>query len=210
MTDLRTLKAIQMDALREVANIGAGHAATALSQMIGETIMISVPTINVARLEDGPPHVAAPDEPVAAVLMHMLGDLTGRTLLVFPRRTAHRLASLLLRRPTDGPDADSQEFSEMDQSAIKEAGNILSSAYMTALSDFMGMMLLPSPPSLAVDMSDAVLTTTYLQFGTDKDLVFCVESEFLMNDTAERLRGFFLLLPDPASLQAILKAIRVA
>jgi chemotaxis protein CheC len=208
--DLRALTPNQLDALREVANIGAGHAATALSQMIGETIMISVPMINIARLEDVPPQVAGPDEPVAAVLMQMLGDLTGRTLLVFPRRTAHRLADLLLRRPTDGPDADSKDFSEMDQSAIKEAGNILSSAYMTALSDFMGMMLLPSPPSLAVDMSNAVLTTTYLQFGTDRDLVFCVESEFLMDDTAEKLRGFFLLLPDPASLQAILKAIRVA
>jgi chemotaxis protein CheC len=210
MDDLRALTPNQLDALREVANIGAGHAATALSLMIGETIMISVPMINIARLEEVPPQVAGPDEPVAAVLMHMLGDLTGRTLLVFPRRTAHRLAALLLRRPTDGPEADSKEFSEMDQSAIKEAGNILSSAYMTALSDFMGMMLLPSPPSLAVDMSDAVLTTAYLQFGTDRDLVFCVESEFLMDDTAEKLRGFFLLLPDPASLQAILKAIRVA
>jgi chemotaxis protein CheC len=210
MEDLRSLKPNQLDALREVANIGAGHAATALSQMIGETIMISVPMINIARLEDVPPQVAGPDEPVAAVLMQMLGDLTGRTLLVFPRRTAHRLASLLQRRLTDGPEADSNEFTEMDQSAIKEAGNILSSAYMTALSDFMGMMLLPSPPSLAVDMSDAVLTTTYLQFGTDRDLVFCVESEFLMDESAEKLRGFFLLLPDPASLQAILKAIRVA
>ena len=210
MDDLRSLKAIQLDALREVANIGAGHAATALSQMVGETIMISVPTINVTPLEEVPPQVAAPDEPVAAVLMHMLGDLTGRTLLVFPRRTALRLASLLMRRPTERRDDDGAPFSEMDQSAIKEAGNILSSAYMNALSDFMGMMLLPSPPSLAVDMSNAVLTTTYLQFGTDKDYVFCVESEFLMNDTDEKLRGFFLLLPDPASLQAILKAVRVA
>jgi len=205
MEDLRTLKAIQMDALREVANIGAGHAATALSQMVGRTIMISVPTINVSRLEDIPPQVAERDEPVAAVLMHMLGDLTGRTLLVFPRSTAVRLAGLLLRREPEGED-----FTEMEQSAIKEAGNILSSAYMNALSDFMGMMLLPSPPSLAVDMSTAVLTTAYLQFGSDKDYVFCVESEFLMGDLDERMRGFFLLLPDPASLQAILKAVRVA
>jgi chemotaxis protein CheC len=205
MEDLRSLKAIQLDALREVANIGAGHAATALSQMVGQTIMISVPTINIARLEDVPPQVGDPDQPVAAVLMHMLGDLTGRTLLVFPRKTAVRLAGMLLRRdPTSG------DFSEMEQSAIKEAGNILSSAYMNALSDFMGMMLLPSPPSLAIDMSTAVLTTAYLQFGTDKDYVFCVESEFLMGGVDERMRGFFLLLPDPASLQAILKAIRVA
>jgi chemotaxis protein CheC len=198
MDDPRSLKAIQMDALREVANIGAGHAATALSQMIGETIMISVPTINVSRLEEIPPQVAAPDEPVAAVLMHMLGDLTGRTCSCF--RVARRvgIASLLLRRPS-GPD----DFSEMEQSAIKEAGNILSSAYMNALSDFMGMMLIPSPPSLAVDMSSAVLTTAYLQFGSDKDYVFCVESEFLMDNLDEHLRGFFLLLPDTASLHAI-------
>jgi len=205
MEDLRSLKALQVDALREVANIGAGHAATALSQMVGEPIMISVPTINVSRLEDIPPQVAAPDEPVAAVLMHMLGDLTGRTLLVFPRRTAVRLAAMLLRRESPADD-----FNEMQQSAIKEAGNILSSAYMNALSDFMGMMLLPSPPSLAIDMSTAVLSTAYLQFGTDKDYVFCVESEFIMGNRDERMRGFFLLLPDPASLQAILKAVRVA
>ncbi|HEX6598837.1 MAG TPA: chemotaxis protein CheC [Gemmatimonadaceae bacterium] len=206
MDDVRTLKALQLDALREVANIGAGHAATALSQMINSTIMISVPTINVSRLEEVPPQVSAPEEPVAAVLMHMLGDLTGRTLLVFPKPTAIRLAELMLKRP-HGSSAD---LGEMEQSAIKEAGNILSSAYMNALSDFMGMMLLPSPPSLAVDMSTAVLTTAYLQFGSDRDYVFCVESEFYMTDVKERLRGFFLLLPDPASLQAILRAVRVA
>jgi len=205
MDDIRSLKALQLDALREVANIGAGHAATALSQMIGGTIMISVPTINVSRLEEVPPQISAPEEPVAAVLMHMLGDLTGRTLLVFPKPTAARLAALMLHRP-----GSSEELGEMEQSAIKEAGNILSSAYMNALSDFMGMMLLPSPPSLAIDMSTAVLTTAYLQFGTDRDYVFCVESEFYMTDVEERLRGFFLLLPDPASLQAILRAVRVA
>lgn len=204
MDDVRDLQALQLDALREVANIGAGHAATALSQMIGETIMISVPKISVARLEEVPPHITTPDEPVAAVLMHMLGDLTGRTLLVFPRRTAMRLAELLLHR------RESEDFSDMQQSAIKEAGNILSSAYMNALSDFMGMMLIPSPPALAIDMSDAVLTTTYLQFGGDKDFVFCVESDFVLNQSDEKLRGFFLLLPDTASLGAILKAIRVA
>ena len=206
MDDIRSLKALQLDALREVANIGAGHAATALSQMIGGTIMISVPTINVSRLEEVPPQISAPEEPVAAVLMHMLGDLTGRTLLVFPKPTAVRLAELMLHRP----GGTSNELGEMEQSAIKEAGNIISSAYMNALSDFMGMMLLPSPPSLAVDMSTAVLTTAYLQFGTDRDYVFCVESEFYMTDVEERLRGFFLLLPDPASLQAILRAVRVA
>jgi chemotaxis protein CheC len=209
MTDLRSLKAIQLDALREVANIGAGHAATALSQMIGQTIMISVPTINIAQLEEISPDIASPDEPVAAVLMHMYGDLTGRTLLVFPRHTARRLAEILLRQASRHLTPVGYEFGEMEQSALKEAGNILSSAYMNALSDFMGMMLLPSPPSLAVDMSAAVLSTAYLQFGSDKDYVFCIESEFMMTGTNEKLRGFFLLLPDAASLGSILRAVKV-
>ncbi len=203
---VRTLSASQLDALREVANIGAGHAATALSQMTGQTIMISVPQITIAPLEDVPPHVSAPEEPVAGVLMHMLGDLTGRTLLVFPQPTALRLAELMLRRPAGSSTA----LGELEQSAIKEAGNILSGAYMNALSDFMGMVLLPSPPSLAIDMSAAILSTAYLQFGSDKDFVVCVESEFVMTDLAERLRGFFLLLPDAASLQAILRTLKLA
>ena len=206
MEDLRNLQPVQIDALREVANIGAGHAATALSQMTGGTIMISVPRINIAKLEEIPPQITAPEEPVAAVLMQMLGDLTGRTLLVFPRPTAIRLSELMLRRP----EGSSKGLGELEQSAIKEAGNILSGAYMNALSDFMGMMLLPSPPSLAVDMSQAVLSTAYVQFGSDRDYVFCVESEFFMQDLNEHLRGFFLLLPDAASLQAILRAVKLA
>ncbi len=206
MDDLRSLHPVQIDALREVANMGAGHAATALSQMTGATIMISVPRINIARLEDIPPEISAPEEPVAAVLMRMLGDLTGRTLLVFPRPTAIRLSELMLRRP----EGSSKGLGELEQSAIKEAGNILSGAYMNALSDFMGVMLLPSPPSLAIDMSQAVLSTAYVQFGSDRDYVFCVESEFYMKEVDEHLRGFFLLLPDVASLQAILRAVKLA
>src|SRR3712207_7379197 len=108
----------------------------------------------------------------------------------------------MLRRPT----GSSTGLGELERSAVKEAGNILSGAYMNALSDFMGMMLLPSPPSLAVDMSHAVLSTAYVQFGSDHDYVCCVESEFYLKDLDERLRGFFLLLPDAASLQAILRA----
>ena len=206
MEDVRDLKESQLDAMREVANIGAGHAATALSQMTGGTIMISVPQINIARLEDVPPQVSGPEEPVAAVLMNMLGDLTGRTLLVFPKPTAMRLSELMLRRP----EGSSKDLGVLEQSAIKEAGNILAGAYMNALSEFMGLMLLPSPPSLAVDMSSAVLTTAHLQFAAEHEYVFCVESEFVMDESAARMRGVFLLLPDPASLHAILRAIRLA
>lgn len=205
MNDVLTLKDLQLDALREVANIGAGHAATALSQMTGCTIMITVPTINITPLEEVPTQISEAEEPIAAVLMHMMGDLTGRTLLVFPQPTAVRLAELMLRRP-HGSSAD---FGALEQSAIKEAGNILAGAYMNALSEFMGLMLLPSPPSLVIDMSGAVLTSAHLQFAADRDHVFSVETQFLLTEQNEHLRGYFLLIPDVAALHAILRAVRM-
>jgi len=206
MQAIRSLKSIQLDALRETANIGAGHAATALSQMTGNTIMIKVPNISVASMEDLPAQFAADEEPVAAVLMHMLGDLSGRTLLVFPRPTVMRLAELMLRRPL----GSSLALGELESSAIKEAGNILSGAYMNALSDFLGMLLLPSPPTLVIDMSTAVLTSAFGEFSADPDAIICVESEFMLTELQHTLRGFFLMLPDPASLQVMLRALRLA
>jgi chemotaxis protein CheC len=200
------LKRIQLDALREVANIGAGHAATALSQMTGSTIMIKVPAISMASIEDLPAQFAPAEEPVAAVMMHMLGDLTGRTLLVFPKPTVMRLVELMLRRPVGSPAA----FSELESSAIKETGNVLSGAYMNALSDFLGMLLLPSPPTLVIDLSTAVLVSAFGEFASDPDSVLCVESEFVLRDNDHHLRGFFLLLPDPASLHVMLRALRLA
>jgi chemotaxis protein CheC len=201
--DIRNLKALQLDALREVANIGAGHAATALSQMTGQTIMISVPRINIAPLEDVPNQVGSDEEPVAAVLMKILGDLTGLALLVFPQPTALRVAGLMMKKPAIAA------LGEIEQSALREAGNILSAAYLNALSEFMGMILLPSPPSLAIDLSDAVLSATFLEMAQGAEYVFCVETEFHLKELNESLRGFFLLLPDLGSLTAILRAIRV-
>jgi chemotaxis protein CheC len=205
MDDIRDLKLLQLDALKEVENIGAGHAATALSQLTNRRIMISVPRIQVTRLEDVAELLGDPTEVVAAILLHMLGDLTGRTLLVFPDSSARRLCDLLLNR-TSGTTTT---FGELEQSSLKEAGNILCGAYMNALSSFMGMMLLPSVPSLVIDSAAAVLTSAYLNFGSDRDYVFCVETEFTFVSEDETLRGHFLLVPDFASLRAILQAVRL-
>src|SRR5436189_6357577 len=171
MEDGRDLKALQLDALKEVANIGAGHAATALSQLTHRRIMISVPEINIARLEEVPGLIGDSQEVVAAVLMHMLGDLTGRTLLLFPETVGRKLCDMLLRRPS----GTTTVFDALEQSCLKEAANILSDAYMNALSDFMGMLLLPSVPSLLVDVTAALLTPPYLNIGPECDLVVCVD-----------------------------------
>jgi chemotaxis protein CheC len=205
MDDVRDLKDLQLDALKEVANIGAGHAATALSQLTERRIMISVPEIEIARLEDVPATFGDPENVVAAVLMHVLGDLTGRTLLLMPEANARLLCDLLLRRAPGTTTA----LGVLEESSLKEAGNILAGAYLNALSDFMGMMLLPSVPSLVVDLSGAVLTTAFLNFGQDRDFVFCVETNFHFTEADRALTGHFLLLPDLASLRAIFEAIRL-
>src|SRR5256885_9430981 len=128
MEDVRDLKELQIDALREVANIGAGHAATALSQLTNRRIMISVPQINIARLEEVPNLLGHPQEVVAAVLMHMLGDLTGRTLLLFPESVARRVWDMLLRRPI-GPAA---AVDPPGQAGLKGAGHRIACGLMDA------------------------------------------------------------------------------
>lgn len=203
--DARDLGPRQLDALREVANIGAGHAATALSQMVNQRIMVDIPEIKIVRLEDVGEIIGAPDEIVSAVMMQLLGDVTGRTVQIFPWRTAVQLTSTLLRRDQAGGPED---FGELEQSALKEVGNILVGAYINALSEFMGLMLIMSPPAIAIDTAQAVLTTSYLNFGEQHDYVFSVNTRLGM-DTNTDLGAHFLLLPDDASLKVILRALRI-
>jgi chemotaxis protein CheC len=205
MDDAWDLQAAQLDALKEVGNIGAGHAATALSQMTHRRIMITVPRVGVTRLEDVPALVGEPQQVVAAVLLHLLGDLTGRVVLVFPERAAWRLCDLLLKRPA----GTTTSFGALERSSLQEAGNILCGAHLNALSSFMGMLLLPSTPTMVADVAAAVLTSACLDFGSDRDYVFAAETEFLVPAEGETLRGHFLLVPDLVSLRAILRALRL-
>lgn len=206
MDELKSLKVLELDALKETANIGAGHAATALSQMTNRTIMITVPEVNVQPLQDVAGVIGQPADVIAAVLMHMMGDLTGRSMVLLPRASAQVLCDLIFRRPM----GTTQQFDAMEESGLKEVGNILVSAYLTALSDFLGLMLVPSVPGLAVDQANAILTSAYLDFGQDRDYVICVETAFEIAGSTEELHGHFLLLPDVPSLRVIFDAIRLA
>ena len=203
--DLRDLEAKQLDGLREVANIGAGHAATALSQLTNRRITIDVPEVSVVKLEDIGHVVGEPDEIVSAVLMKILGDVTGRTVQVFPGKTASRLTGMLLGKP----DPEFPEgFGELEQSTLKEVGNIIVGAYLNALSEFMGMLLIMSVPALAIDMAGAVLATSYINFGDTNDYVFCVDVKMNMEGSGE-LPAHFLLIPDRASLKVLLRSLRL-
>lgn len=200
------LGVLQLDGLREVANIGAGHAATALSQLTSRRIMIDVPEVQFVNVEDVSELTGDPSEAVGAVAMQVFGDAKARTVIILPAATAQRVTEILLR--TEGlhfPDA----FGEMERSALKEVGNMLAGAYLTALSDFLGMLLLPSVPELALDMAGAVLQSTHLDF-TDTESVLCIETCLRMDGQDNLLRGYFLMLPAAGSLERILQAIRLA
>jgi chemotaxis protein CheC len=199
------LSAERVDALKEVANIGAGHAATALSLMTGARIMIDVPTINVAPLDELIPGIADEGSQVVSVLMDMHGSLKGHTLLALPLVTGRRLADLMLRRERR-PGISSLDL--LEESALKEAGNILGGAYMTALSEFLGMTLLPSPPRLSIGTTQTVMEE-HRREASSAAAACCVETEFNFEEIGERFRGFFLLLPDAVSFDLIFAAVRV-
>ncbi|HEX6590051.1 MAG TPA: chemotaxis protein CheC [Longimicrobiales bacterium] len=207
MVDVRELGTLQLDGLREVANIGAGHAATALSQLTNRRIMVGVPQVKVLRIDEISEMIGTGEDVVAGVAMQMLGDLTGRTVQIFPKDTAERVAGILIGRDdVDFPTG----FGELEQSALKEVGNILGGAYLNALSDFLGLLLLLSVPGLAMDVTAAVLKSVFLEFQEDRDYVFVVETVFNMDEAEQELHGHFLLVPDEASIDVLLRAIRLA
>lgn len=192
---------LQLDALREVANIGAGHAATALSQMTSRRIMISIPDLGIRRRAEV--RHLTPDATAAVVLVEvqMLGDLTGKTLLIFPLAGAKELAGLLtMRAPGAG------ELTPLEQSAIQEVGNILASAYLNALSDMIGGVLMPTPPVIEAGAAGVLIDTAALR-GPGSDPVLAINTHFIMDDAD--IEGTFVVLPTHESLERILQALRV-
>jgi chemotaxis protein CheC len=204
MSSQREFHEKEFDALKEMANIGAGHAATALSQLTNRRIMIDVPKVEICPLEKAAASVGDGGV-VAAVLMRVLGDVTGRSLLLFEKSLALQLADMLLSREL----GTTKVFAEFEQSALKETANILTGAYLNALSDMLGLMLIPSVPSLAIDLSSAILSTACLEFAYEREQVMILDTRFRFEPNGSSMSGHFVLLPDRASLQVILKAARL-
>ncbi len=205
MTAANDLDSLRRDGLGEVATIGAGHAATALSQLTDRRIMISVPQVRRVVYGELPALLNTFGEHVAIVSMRMLGDLTGRALLAFAEEDAGRLCDMILPRPIGPPRA----LGELEQSGLKEVGNIVCSAYLTALSNFMHMMLLPSVPSLTMGATPQAIASTVDPHEAVGDLVFCVDTSFRAEGREDPLTGAFILMPDQVSVRAILEAIRL-
>jgi chemotaxis protein CheC len=201
------LDAVQLDGLREVANIGAGHAATALSALTGRRVGVAVPELSIVPLEEIGDALGDPQEVVAAVMMQLLGDVTGRTVHVFDASAASRLVAILLGDDVARAPAD---FGPTERSALEEVSSIIAGAYLNALAAFMGIATSMSVPQFAVDMIAAVLSTSYVNFGDVNDNVLYMGTRMDVEGSAEPLRAEFLFLPDPPSLELILRGLRLA
>ena len=200
--DLRT---VQLDAIKEVASIGACHAATALSEMIQKRVMVQVPQLRLCLLEEISVLLGPPELPITGVLISFSGSLEGRSVMALPFEYSRLLVDRLLQRER----GTTQEFGELESSALKEAGNILVSSYMNALADFLGVTVMPSPPDLAIDMAGAVLLATLLDYGKSLEPVFVIENELRFIEDDDVILGYLILSPEPKSLQAILQAVHM-
>ncbi len=194
------LSALQLDALKEVSNIGAGNAATALSMMIGKKVDMTVPAVNVVRLED---IVEENGEfEVAGTVVRVLGDIAGNILLVFEKQVAENVIKKLVGS-SQSPE------SEMGSSVLCEIANIISASYMNSIAQLTGLAIAPSVPATSYDMLGAILTTTFIESNQYDEYILDIETVFLDNDTEENIGGHFYYIPMPGSLEKILKSIGI-
>jgi chemotaxis protein CheC len=195
------LNELQRDALKEVGNIGAGHAATALSQLLNTTVKLSEPRIDVLKFRDLSSRIGAPDRSVAALHMYVRGEAPGQMVVLFDRDQSLEFVHVFIKRII----GDIQIFDSIADSTLKELGNIIAGSYLTALISLTGINLLPSVPTLSYGTIQAAFRTL-MSILPDQD-VFLIESQFLDNNRT--VSGQFILIPETGSLQPLLSVFGV-
>ncbi|MBI4727661.1 chemotaxis protein CheC [candidate division TA06 bacterium] len=204
--DIKKLDPRHLDALKEVSNIGAGHAATALSELAQQIILIDVPVIEVKPLGEALTALALPGQKIACVTVGISGDITGESLLLFTERDAMEFANRVLGRVESIKPVS---LGQLEESALKETSNIMTCAYMNALGELLGVMVIPTAPRLEIrDPRDAG-GQSFSSHQEHWDMVISIKNEFRFMDKQIKLQGYFLLIPDGESLKAIFKKLNM-
>jgi len=197
--DYRELTELQLDALKEVGNIGAGNAATALSQMIQKRIDMTVPRVDILPLEKVVSRIGCDEENVIAVVLRILGDLPGNMVFLLTMESAYRLVQMLTGENVTG------EFNEYQISALQEIGNILTGAYINAVVKMTGMVMISSVPAVSNDMLYSLMTTVFVESGQYDEYMMSIEAKFSEGD--RDIKGYFFYIPKPGSLEKLMNAI---
>jgi chemotaxis protein CheC len=201
--DFPKLSPKQLDALKEISSIGAGNAATAFSQMLNRTVMMTVPSIHVVSIKEVPQYMGGPETLVAGVYTRLLGDVFGSVLLTFPRESAFSLTDILMGKKI----GTTKILTGMGRSLLKETGMIVTGSFLTALSKMVNATIIPRVPNLTLDMVGAIID--FILIDLSQEVEFAIVIEIRFEEEQSHVSGHFFLLPNPASLKIILKAIGV-
>lgn len=193
----------QMDVLKEVGNIGAGHAATALSKLLDKPVDMLVPKVRIVSFEEIADSVGGAEQVVIAIFLRVEGETPGNLFFIMTMESAKKL----LRSLVGIMVTHDENYTDMELSALSEIGNILAGSYLSSLADFTQLSMSPTVPSLAIDMAGAILSFGLLQFGQMGDHALLIDTKFL--DGNEEVKGHFFLIPDPESFGKIFKALGV-
>ncbi len=192
-----------IDILKEIGNVGAGNAATALANMINKKVDMEVPKVCVLDFKDVPAMLGGEEEVVAGIFFKLEGDIDGTIMFVLKSDTAHKLVELMM------PGMGSGNFDEFTTSALQEIGNILSGSYITSLSGLTNLKIHMSVPSLAVDMAGAILSVPAIQFGLIGDAILIIENTFFDENSDDEVQGYFFLIPDVDSYETLFTSLGV-
>ncbi|MFJ8234339.1 chemotaxis protein CheC [Ureibacillus sp. NPDC094379] len=209
MNDNSTITSFHLDVLKEIGNIGAAHAATALSDLLGEKIDMKVPKVEMVPFHEMMELAGGSETVVVGVYLRLEGETEGSMFFILPIEQANRFICRLIQDETF--DFNGPNVSELGLSAMQEMGNILSGSYLSALSDFTGLKIFPTVPGLSVDMFGAIVSTGLIEISQVSDQVMVINTSIVEEDQdlSNAVHGQFLLLPDPDSFDSIFKALGV-
>ena len=191
-----------LDVLKEIGNIGAGNAMTALSQMLNCKVDMKVPQVKLLDFNEVGALMGGEEQVMVGVFLGVEGDITGSMMFLVEQGSAKHLLHKIM-----GDMVQQEGFSEIEFSAMQEIGNIITGAYLNSLSMMTNLTIIPTPPSLTLDMAGAILSVVLVQLGQMGDHALVIETEFLAED--DDIKGHFFLVPDPGSLEIILSAVGV-
>lgn len=191
-----------VDVLREIGNIGAGNATTAIAQMLGSRLNMQVPKVELMEASKLGGAICDEEETIVGIFLEVCNDISGSMMFLMRMDSAHVIVNKLMMRDSEY----NEPFDEMDLSALKEIGNIIAASYLSALSTLTNLRIQPSVPYIAVDMAAAILSVPAIQFGQYGDNALFIETEF--GDDV-KMQGYFILMPEQDSYGKILSSLGI-
>lgn len=190
------------DVLKELGNIGAGNATTALAQMLQCKVDMKVPQVQLLEFKNVGAMIGGEEHLMTGIYLGVDGDITGSIMFMMEQETAKHLVSKMMMGMESGGD----RFNEMELSALKEVGNIITGSYLNSLSDLTRLTIYPTIPSIATDMAGAILSVPAIEFGIYGDKILLIQTQF--SDEVD-LNGYFILVPDADSYTKILASLGI-